>query len=715
MQRLVNAYGQCYPNLVQHDPRYPRPDQLLQRTVSGYKDSDEGVKLILAAIDADDPRPVWFMNWGTDHGSDPSCLKRTLDRVLKERGPAGYTAFKQRLRISGDDQFGDHTTRIDPPFPIWVDTLRPELDGRRWYHRFSAITGTAGGFDIEHDVLIGHGPLGALYPVNTGPRQKEGDTMMFLYVVPTGMNDPEQPTWGSWAGRYGRNPNFNDRPYYWANLEDDWQGSRHRENTLKRWAAHLQNDFKARLDWCVTGVDGANHPPAPRVEGALRRTVAPGDRVSLNAGDSTDPDGDNLDFEWMFYPEAGSYTGALPPLADSISSQTSFVAPEVDATQTIHLIVAVSDKGSPPLTRYRRVIVTIDPEAAVSASPANADAYFPPPESQGGWRKLDNPEDVRHLAGMDPDKLAALKQWLLDSDKRDFAAVVIRYGYIVLEVERGNSAKTDARRVASVSKAVCATVLAIASEQSQQGKTPRKMSFDDPAFDFIPWAQPLSDPRKANITVGQLFNHTTGICPEATGANNDGSWEYVLGHTGDERTAKLAFDPGEGCGYSTHALCHAALVCETVTGKPYDEFAVESLFQPIGCEKWWFQYYDGGEKIGRHPSHGMGMPARDLARIAYCMQRGGRWQDRQVIPQWFVEQTAAPTHDVKTPEMRWKLNPQIFSHGWELPARHWPESKRPIEGIPADARYKPGSGGQLAAFVPSLELVITHNGGSGKP
>ena len=51
------------------------------------------------------------------------------------------------------------------------------------------------------------------------------------------------------------------------------------------------------------------------------------------------------------------------------------------------------------------------------------------------------------------------------------------------------------------------------------------------------------------------------------------------------------------------------------------------------------------------------MPARDLARIAYCMLRGGRWKDQQVIPKWFVDETAAPTHDVKTPEMRWKLNP----------------------------------------------------------
>lgn len=165
-----------------------------------------------------------------------------------------------------------------------------------------------------------------------------------------------------------------------------------------------------------------------------------------------------------------------------------------------------------------------------------------------------------------------------------FAAVVIRNGYLVLEVERGNSAKTDTRCIASVSKAVCATVQAIATEQSRPGKTPRRMSFDNPAFDFIPREKPLSDPRKATITVKQLVDHTSGICPEATGAPIDGTWEYVLGLSGDPRTAKRAFDPGEGCGYSTHALCHAALVSETVVGKPYDEFAVEVLFKPIGCE-----------------------------------------------------------------------------------------------------------------------------------
>ncbi len=354
-------------------------------------------------------------------------------------------------------------------------------------------------------------------------------------------------------------------------------------------------------------------------------------------------------------------------------------------------------------------------DVAAAAADLAAD-YFPPPESAGGWRTLNSAEDRRQIAGVDPAKLAALQRWLLDSDQRDFAAVVVRRGYVVLEVERGDSAQTDARRVASVSKAICATVLAIAAEHSQHGRTPRRMTFDDRAFDFIPQAQPLSDPRKANITIRQLLNHTSGITPEATGAKNQGPWRHVLGHDGDPLTANLAFAPGSKCGYSSFALYHASLVCETVTGKPYDQFAIEALFRPLGVEHWTFEFFDGGgpdgeTRYGRHPSHGIGMPARDLARIAYCLLRGGRWQDQQVVPPWFVEETAAPTHDVQEPELRFHRAAQSFSHGWELPARL---TDGQGDGIPADARYKPGSGGQLIAFVPSLDLVITRQtGGSG--
>jgi len=88
VRALVRAYGQCYPNLVQHDSRYPKPEQLLERTVAGYDDTEDGVKLLIAAVNRDS-RPVWFCNWGTDHGAATSCLTRALDRVLRERGQEG--------------------------------------------------------------------------------------------------------------------------------------------------------------------------------------------------------------------------------------------------------------------------------------------------------------------------------------------------------------------------------------------------------------------------------------------------------------------------------------------------------------------------------------------------------------------------------------------------------------------------------------------------
>jgi hypothetical protein len=279
--------------------------------------------------------------------------------VLSERGPQ-YGEFKNRLRLSSDDQFGEHTTRRDPAFPLWVDTFRPEVDGTRWYRRFSGITATAGGFDLERDVLTGHGPLGALYPTNTTHRQKEGDTMTFLYLVPTGMNDPEQPAWGSWAGRYGRNPNFKDRPYYWANLKDDWQGSRHRDNSLKRWAEHIQNDFRARMDWCVKDFAGANHPPIPRVDQPLRLQVTPGATIAIDASRSSDPDGNSLDFEWMIYPNVGSDRSLVPKIHEATAPRAWFVAPDIESPQMIHVVVSVSDRGSPPLTRYARVIVNVN-------------------------------------------------------------------------------------------------------------------------------------------------------------------------------------------------------------------------------------------------------------------------------------------------------------------------------------------------------------------
>jgi len=361
----VMAYGQCQANLTRHDPRYPKPEQLLARTVAGYDDTDEGVDLVIRAVDRSDPRPVWFCNWGTNQGSAVSCLKRALDRALRERGQDGYAKFKSRVRLSSYDVFGEHTSTLEPPFPLWIDTFRPPMDGHRWYHRFSALTATAAGFDIERDVRVGHGPLGALYPTNTGLPQKEGDTMAFLHLLPTGMNDPNEPTWGGWAGRYGPNKEHPLKPYYWANQEDTWRGVTSRDNTVARWAADMQNDFRARMDWCVEPPDKANHQPEAVLNGRrgreiLRLDTRPGVVVDLDARGSNDPDGDAITYAWFVYGEAGMVRGEIL-LKASEGPATRFTAPDVAQAADVHVVLRLSDRGAPPLCAYRRAVVTIRP------------------------------------------------------------------------------------------------------------------------------------------------------------------------------------------------------------------------------------------------------------------------------------------------------------------------------------------------------------------
>jgi hypothetical protein len=92
----------------------------------------------------------------------------------------------------------------------------------------------------------------------------------------------------------------------------------------------------------------------------------------LDASKTKDPDGQKLRFSWFHYPEAG---GAGLNLADvniedggaSIARVTpnAVCRPQWLAlrrcagTGVAHIILAVTDEGSPPLTSYRRVILTV--------------------------------------------------------------------------------------------------------------------------------------------------------------------------------------------------------------------------------------------------------------------------------------------------------------------------------------------------------------------
>ncbi len=77
-------------------------------------------------------------------------------------------------------------------------------------------------------------------------------------------------------------------------------------------------------------------------------------------GSATDPDGNTVRYHWWQYAEAGTYPAAVT-LAQPDQARVSFTVPaDAKQGQTIHLILDATDTGSPALTRYQRVIVTVE-------------------------------------------------------------------------------------------------------------------------------------------------------------------------------------------------------------------------------------------------------------------------------------------------------------------------------------------------------------------
>ena len=122
------------------------------------------------------------------------------------------------------------------------------------------------------------------------------------------------------------------------------------------------------MDWTIKPYAQANHPPVPKLGHAAVINAKPGERVNLSAEGSADPDGDALSYEWFCYHEAGTLTvssgrtGQPVEIRNADQPRAWFTVPTSrmpPGTGTLHVILAVTDHGSPRLTRYQRVIVNV--------------------------------------------------------------------------------------------------------------------------------------------------------------------------------------------------------------------------------------------------------------------------------------------------------------------------------------------------------------------
>lgn len=405
IQPLLKAYGEVQPNLSKHDARYPTVQFLQARTVLGNVkaegEMDEvtpGSELIVKVLlDESDNRPVWIQAWG-----GTNTLARAL-KTIEEQHPdkMQYVASKLRFFFIWE-QDATYQSYIKPHWgkyniqtiisdQFWALAYQwKKIQPPQLHEYFESAWMT------KH-ILENHGPLGGLYKAHVpgsyglkgdtdfmpGDFRSEGDSPAFIHMIPTGLRNLESPDWGGWGGRYVRvrdntwlDPvpvpgySYPEGRWYtssgWGRLSmrpgSTATEEQRREyfKPLWRWSAALQNDFAARADWSVKSFKEANHAPVVKLAHALDLHARPGARVSLSAKGTSDPDGNKLHYRWWQFREAGTYQAQIA-IKDAERRDASFTVPkDAKKGEAIHVVVEVIDNGTPPLTRYQRVIVHVE-------------------------------------------------------------------------------------------------------------------------------------------------------------------------------------------------------------------------------------------------------------------------------------------------------------------------------------------------------------------
>ena len=332
------------------------------------------------------------------------------------------------------------------------------------------------------------------------------------------------------------------------------------------------------------------------------------------------------------------------------------------------------------------------------------DNYFPPPDSAGGWRTLKDAKALRLRAGVDKTRLE--QAWeQCQRCSANSGLVIVRRGWLVSENYAGRASRMCNPDMASTGKCFTSIACGIMLKEFQS-KIPQGLDTRVFTREFLPEAFPLDDPRKAEITLGQLLCMSAGFHGEGSSPGfADGKivpltpvpGQDIRDVDGSSLRTPLWCDPGKGYSYSSPAPHIASMVLRRVTGMELREYIDTRLAKPQGWVAWDY-CLQRGDYLMPH-ANGAGstaLHATDAVRFAYCLARGGKWAGKQVVPPEYLALCN-------------KMLPYNPHSPFSLQFEHNADGH--VAGAPRDAFWKSGAGGFCLYVVPSLDLVLYKMGG----
>jgi CubicO group peptidase (beta-lactamase class C family) len=290
------------------------------------------------------------------------------------------------------------------------------------------------------------------------------------------------------------------------------------------------------------------------------------------------------------------------------------------------------------------------------------------PESQGIDRQaLNSILDAARILDV-PSSLYSLR-----------SVVVVRNGFLVEERYYSNTKISTLRPIASVTKSIASMLVGIAMEQ---GKI---KSLDQTVGELLPEATAKAPTSAVSgVTLAQILTQTSGF-PDDRQSDTRNLEPRVL---------DIPLEPASPpvWRYSSAAVSLIAPILARAVGGSVEDFARAVLFAPLGIGD--YDYDWRRDSVGNVRSHsGLTLRARDLAKLAWTMADGGRWQGRQVVPaQWVAESMR------RRIALGWHLGPMTdvgYGYLWFTGT---------LRGRAVVLAW--GYGAQFALMVPSLNLVV---------